>query len=58
MSYAVFCTFDLKNATAQDYKIRDDIRQRIQNAFKARSFNSEIFVLVGGEEWTWGTITT
>jgi hypothetical protein len=98
MSYAVFCTFDLKNATTQDYKnayadlekiglkkvvagskrevvipttaalgsfnganadsIRDDIRQRIQNAFKARGFSSEIFVLVGGEDWTWGAITT
>jgi hypothetical protein len=98
MSYAVFCTFDLKNATTQDYKnayadlekiglkkvvagskrevvipttaalgsfnganadsIRDDIRQRIQNAFKARGFSSEIFVLVGGEDWTWGAVTT
>lgn len=94
MSYAVFCTFDLKNASNQDYKnayadleniglkkivagsngnavipttsvfgqfngtsaasVRDDIRQ---NAFKARGFTSEIFVLVGGD-WAWGASTT
>lgn len=94
MSYGVFCTFDLKNASTQDYKnayadlekiglrkvvagtkrevvipttaalgsfngagaasIRDDVREKITQAFKARSFDSEIFVMVGGEDWTWG----
>lgn len=98
MSYLVFCTFDLKNATSQNYQtayvdleklglkkvhktdngndvvipttsvmgtfngssagsVRDDMRDRIKAAFKARGFKSEIFVVVGGD-WTWGTTTT
>jgi len=98
MSYFVFCTFDLKGATSQDYQaayadlekiglkkvivsdqgnnvvipttatagqfngtstgaVRDDIRNRVQNAFKARRFSSEIFVVVGGD-WAWGAATT
>jgi hypothetical protein len=36
---------------------RDDIRSRIANAFKARGFKSEIFVVVGGD-WAWGATTT
>ncbi len=98
MSYGVFCTFDLKNASAQDYKnayadlekiglhkivagtnrevvipttaalgsfngtsaasSRDDVREKIRKAFKARGFDSEIFVMVGGEDWTWGAVGT
>lgn len=98
MSYFVFCTFDLKGATSQNYKdayadlekiglkkvvvsdkgsdvvipttaaagefngasaasVRDDIRNRVQNAFKARRFLSEIFIVVSGD-WTWGGATT
>ncbi len=98
MSYFVFCTFDLKNATSQDYKdayadlekiglkkvvvsdksknvvipttaaagefngtsaagVRDDIQSRVQNAFRARRFSSEIFVVVSGD-WAWGAVST
>lgn len=98
MSYLVFCTFDLKNATSQNYQtayadleklglrkvqkadngndvvipttsvmgtfngssvgsVRDDIRDRVANAFKARGFKSEIFIVVGGD-WAWGATTT
>jgi hypothetical protein len=98
MSYLVFCTFDLKNASRQDYeaayvdlkklglskvvvsskasevvipttsvlgefngesasKVRDELRDRIQAAFRTRKFKSEIFVVVGGN-WAWGAATT
>lgn len=98
MSYLVFCTFDLKNASSQDYQnayadldkiglrkvqksngggdvvipttsvmgtfngqsaasVRDDIRSRVQAAFKAHRFKSEVFVVVGGD-WAWGAGTT
>lgn len=98
MSYLVFCTFDLKNASSEDYKdaygdleklglkkvvvsdegnsvvipttaamglfngtgagpVRDDVRNRIQQAFRARGLRSEIFVVVGGD-WAWGSTTT
>lgn len=94
MSYLVYCTFDLKNASSEDYKnayadllriglakvvkaaegqhvvipttstmgfftgigaaaIRDDIRNSVQAAFRARHLKSEIFVVVGGD-WAWG----
>lgn len=99
MSFAVFCTFDLKNGSSIDYQnayadldklglkkvqanaqggntvipttsvlgswtganaaaIPDDVRSKIQSAFKARSFKSEFFVVVGGGDWTWGASTT
>lgn len=98
MSYLVFCTFDLKNASSQDYQnaysdleklglkkvhkadgggnvvipttsvmgtfngsnassVRDEVRKWIKDAFAARRFKSEIFVIVGGD-WTWGSATT
>jgi hypothetical protein len=98
MSYLVFCTFDLKNASNQDYQnayadldrmglkkvavtnqgnkvvipttatmgqfngtsassVCTDIRNRVQSAFKARSFKSEIFVIAGGD-WAWAPGTT
>lgn len=98
MSYLAFCTFDLKNATRQDYQnayadleriglkrivvssqgnnvvipttstmgefngtsaasVRDDIRKRVKDAFQARGFDSEIFIVVGGD-WAWGATTT
>jgi hypothetical protein len=98
VSYLVFCTFDLKGASTQDYKnayadlaqlglrkvvqsdkgsdvvipttgamgtfngktasdVRNDIRDRVQKAFQARRFSSEIFVVVGGD-WAWGGATT
>lgn len=98
MSYLVVCTFDLKNASSQDYKnayadlasiglkkvikasdgsdtvipttaamgefngnsvteVRDNIRNRIKSAFKARRFSSEIFLVVGGN-WAWGADST
>ena len=98
MSYLIFCTFDLKNATSQNYEtaysdlaalgltkvrksdsgndvviptnsvmgafdgasatsVRDDIRNKVQAAFRARGFKSEIFLVVGGN-WAWGAATT
>ena len=98
MSYLVFVTFDLKNATSQDYanayadleklslkKVHKNssggnsvvpttsvmgffdgksassvctyIRDRVQQAFTARKFKSEIFVVVGGD-WSWTGATT
>lgn len=98
MSYLVFCTFDLKDASSTDYKnayadlekfgltkvvksdsggdsvipttaamgfldgvdaptVRSHIRTMVKNAFTARGFSSEIFVIVGGK-WAWGTTTT
>lgn len=98
MSYLVFCTFDLKNASTQDYQnayadlekiglkkiavtnqgnkvvipttatmglfngtststLCTDIRNRVQSAFKARGFKSEIFVIVG-DDWAWAPGTT
>jgi len=38
--------------------IRDDVRDKVQTAFTARGFRSEIFVVVGGEDWGWGAATT
>lgn len=98
MSYFVLCTFDLKDASRQDYQnayadlerlglkrvvvsdkgndvviptttvagtfngtsaasVSKDLADRVQAAFKARSFSSEIFVLVGGD-WAWSGRTT
>jgi hypothetical protein len=37
--------------------VRDDLRNRVQAAFKLRAFKSEIFVVVG-DNWTWGAATT
>lgn len=41
--------FNGASATA----VRDDLCTRVQDAFKARRFSSEIFVAVGGD-WAWG----
>ncbi|MEK6789864.1 MAG: hypothetical protein AABY68_13030 [Pseudomonadota bacterium] len=38
--------------------IRDDVRAKIKAAFTARRFKSEIFVVVGGKDWTWGAATS
>lgn len=97
MSYLVFCTFDLKNASRTDYSnayadleviglrrvvkgsknevvipttsvmgtyngsnvesVRDHVRSKVKDAFTARGFDSEIFVVVG-ENGTWGSTTT
>jgi hypothetical protein len=38
--------------------IRDDVRNKVKAAFAARGFRSEIFVVVGGTDWTWGSITS
>ena len=38
--------------------IRDDLRAKIKSAFTARRFRSEIFVVVGGTDWTWGAATS
>ncbi len=98
MSYFATCTFDLKNASNQDYQdayaalaaiglrkvvvgdagkqvvapttttagefngasasaVRDFVREQVREAFKARQFSSEIFVVVGGD-WAWGAATT
>jgi hypothetical protein len=37
--------------------VRDYVRDKVQAAFQARRFSSEIFVTVGGD-WTWGAVTT
>lgn len=34
--------------------IRDDLRAKVAAAFRARNLTSEIFVSVGGQDWTWG----
>ena len=38
--------------------IRDDVRNKVKAAFSARGFRSEIFVVVGGTDWTWGATTS
>jgi hypothetical protein len=38
--------------------VRDDVRAKVQAAFTARRFTSEIFVFVGGQSWTWAGATT
>lgn len=38
--------------------VRDHVRTKVQTAFKARGFRSEIFVVVGGQDWTWGATTS
>lgn len=38
--------------------VRDHVRTKIRAAFKARGFRSEIFVVVGGQDWTWGATTS
>lgn len=38
--------------------VRDHVRAQVQSAFTARKFSSEIFVFVGGQNWTWGAVTT
>jgi hypothetical protein len=37
--------------------VRDHVCDKVQQAFKARRFSSEIFVVVGGD-WAWGGRTT
>ena len=38
--------------------IRNQIRDQIKNIFSARKLKSEIFVVVGGSDWTWGSTTS
>ena len=38
--------------------IRDDVRSKVKAAFSARGFRSEIFIVVGGTDWTWGSTTS
>jgi hypothetical protein len=37
--------------------VRDYVRDRVQAAFRARRFSSEVFVVVAGN-WAWGAGTT
>lgn len=37
--------------------VRDDLCERVQTAFRARGFTSEIFISVGGD-WAWAHRTT
>ena len=46
--------FEGPNADA----IRNDVRTKVRTAFAARGLSSEIFVVVGGTDWTWGAGTT
>lgn len=50
----VLGSYNGTNASA----IRDDMRGKIKAAFTARGFRSEIFVVVGGTDWTWGAIAS
>ncbi|OWW19202.1 hypothetical protein [Noviherbaspirillum denitrificans] len=50
---AAMGTFNGK--TAAD--VRADVAKWVQDAFTARRFKSEIFVVVGGD-WAWGSRTT
>lgn len=38
--------------------VRDYVRTNVKAAFAARGLRSEIFVVVGGQDWTWGAITS
>lgn len=38
--------------------VRDRVRTNVKAAFAARGLKSEIFVVVGGEDWTWGATTS
>ncbi|PRH48508.1 hypothetical protein [Burkholderia multivorans] len=38
--------------------IRDHVRTKVQAAFKARGLSSEIFIVVGGQDPTWGSTTS
>ena len=94
----VFCTFDLKGASSQDYQnaysdlgkiglqkvhkqsngnnavipttsamgqfngqsasaVIESVRDRVQAAFRARRFTSELFLTAGGD-WSWVPATT
>jgi hypothetical protein len=46
-------TFNGKSAP----DVRNEVRDRVQKAFQAGRFSSEIFVVVGGD-WAWGGATT
>jgi hypothetical protein len=50
---AAIGTFNGANASA----VCTDIRNRVQSAFKARGFKSEVFVVTGGD-WAWVPGTT
>lgn len=50
---ATMGTFNGQSAAA----VRTDICDRVQKAFQARRFTSEIFVVVGGD-WAWGGRST
>jgi hypothetical protein len=45
--------FNGTDATA----VRNDVRNAVQAAFRARALKSEIFVVVGAN-WSWGAATT
>ena len=47
---------ELPGASAES--LRDEVRTKVQAAFKARRFSSEIFIFVGGPNSTWGAATT
>lgn len=38
--------------------VRDYVRTKVHAAFHARGLRSEIFVIVGGQDWTWGSTTS
>jgi hypothetical protein len=37
--------------------VRDALRRQVRAAFQARRLPAEIFVTVGGADWTWGSTT-
>lgn len=38
--------------------VRDDVRAKVKAAFASRGLRSEIFVVVGWPDWTWGSQTS
>lgn len=46
---AAIGTFDGSSASS----VRDDVRQKVKNAFTTLRLKSEIFIVVGGD-WAWG----
>lgn len=39
---------------ANSAAIRDDVREKIRKAFRAQGFEFEFFLVIGGQDWTWG----
>lgn len=38
--------------------VSEHVRAKVKEAFSARGFSSEIFVVAGGQDWTWRSTTS